>query len=280
MLVSSQAAALTCIVKQCDVMLNWRSDVGGALDQHEAIPQLEYLAYAMCDLGVQQMNQDVVLDFLDDMREEYPNIRQMRKHSSEDFLHLLEVRTSLLFVAGYAHHSGKNLPIYEFRHQTFQEYLAAMALVNGHFPERDKTKSLADIIAPLAGCTGSNLNRNAILKSNKEEIWGEAIRLCATICKDDDVDDVIIAILNPQDEEGDDISRSRAFLASLCIADEPNIEEETVKKVFRAFVSLLREDDVAIGSSAGVVVGMMIGTHWASLLHRSLLNKLSGPRSK
>jgi predicted NACHT family NTPase len=75
----SRRADLYCEAVQ--VMLNWRSDVGGALDQREAIPQLEYLAYAMCDLGVQQMNQDAVLDFFDNMREEYPQIRHVRTQS-------------------------------------------------------------------------------------------------------------------------------------------------------------------------------------------------------
>ncbi|MGV8174515.1 MAG: HEAT repeat domain-containing protein, partial [Methanothrix sp.] len=253
------------------VMLNWRSDVGEALDQHEAIPQLEYLAYAMCDLGVQQMRQDDVLEYFDKMREEYPKIHQVRKHSSEDFLHLIEIRTSLLFVAGYTRHLGKHLPIYEFRHQTFQEYLAALALVNGHFPERDKSKSLAEVIAQLTSRTEGSLGQNTISRNNREESWSEVIRLCATICNDDDVDKVILAILNPRKDEGDDAIRNRAFLSSLCIADEPNVEEEIVKKVFKILIGLLRADDVILGSNADVVVRMMIGTHWAELLHQSLI---------
>jgi predicted NACHT family NTPase len=58
------------------VLLNWRPEVDEPLDSHEAIPQLEYIAYAMADRGVQQLRKDEVLDFINQMRVEYPNVHE------------------------------------------------------------------------------------------------------------------------------------------------------------------------------------------------------------
>jgi hypothetical protein len=42
------------------------------------------------------------------------------------------------------------MPVFEFRHLTFQEYLTGLALVDGCYPERDRSLTLAQAIAPLA----------------------------------------------------------------------------------------------------------------------------------
>ncbi|MCP4663955.1 MAG: NACHT domain-containing protein, partial [bacterium] len=44
------------------VLLNWRSEVDDPINPHEAIPQLEYLAYEMCRRGEQRLREDEVLD--------------------------------------------------------------------------------------------------------------------------------------------------------------------------------------------------------------------------
>ncbi|HYN77568.1 MAG TPA: NACHT domain-containing protein, partial [Lamprocystis sp. (in: g-proteobacteria)] len=43
--------------KAVEVLLNWRSAVDTALDPREALPQLEYLAHAMCADGIQQLRE-------------------------------------------------------------------------------------------------------------------------------------------------------------------------------------------------------------------------------
>ncbi|MCK5308929.1 MAG: hypothetical protein KAJ73_09980, partial [Zetaproteobacteria bacterium] len=205
------------------VLLNWRREVDEPLDWREAIPQLEYLAYAMCDLGVQQLRQDEILDRFTQMREDYPNVHAARNRSPEDFLKRLEARTGLLVEAGRVPYLGMQIPVYEFRHLTFQEYLAARALVDGRFPDRDPKHSLAENVAPFASRTTESENRTLDFKeASVVENWREALRLCAAICYDDDVDDVLRAILTPQDGDPSSTVRARAILAALCLADEPN----------------------------------------------------------
>jgi len=251
------------------VLLNWRSDVDRPLDTNEAIPQLEYAAYDMCDLGVQQIRQDVILESIAKMRDEYPNLHQTRNSTPQEFLDRLEARTGLIVEAGHIHDLGRDVPVYEFRHLTFQEYLAARALVDGCFPGRDSEKSLADNVAPLAGRTSEE---SLILEGVKEvsvvENWREALRLCTSICRNDDVDSTLHAILTSLSGEHAGISRARSILAMLCISDEPNVSEATVLNIFQAFVSHVRKGDGGgkIITGADIAANEVGKTRWASYL--------------
>ena len=259
------------------VLLNWRSDVDESLDSHEAIPQLEYIAYAMCDRGVQQLRRDEVLELITNMRNEHPNLYEVRNHSPDDFLHLLEARTALLVETGRIRYLGMDMPVYEFRHLTFQEYLAARALVDGRFPGRDFKRSLADQVAILAGRTTESLFSEMGAKEVAvTESWRETLRLCTSICSDDDVDSVIIAILAPLKGEPESTLRARAIMAALCVADEPNVSEKTVRKVFQVFSQQITDDDglgFGIRTGADVVAKEMARTRWDRLLKDYLIEE-------
>ena len=69
-----------------DVLLNWRSDVDELLDPYEAMPQLEYVAYAMCAAGIQRLRADEITRLLGEMRSEFPSVRAARRRSPLDFL--------------------------------------------------------------------------------------------------------------------------------------------------------------------------------------------------
>lgn len=228
-----------------EVLLNWRREVDEPIDHREAVPQLQYAAYAMCDGGVQQLREDEVIALFDRMREEYPQIHPVRGHTSEDFLRLLERRTGILVQAGHVRHLGRPAPVFEFRHLTFQEYLAGLALVDGRFPGRDRSRSLAGNVAPLA----ARIREIEILPFEEAEAadtenWREALRLCVASCNDDDVDDVFRAILTPlQNEDRQITARPRAVLAALCLADEPNVSDEVAHAVLHSLIEQVETND-------------------------------------
>lgn len=66
-----------------------------------------------------------------------------------EFLRHMEERAGIVIKSGSISQEEAQ-PVWEFRHLTFQEYLAARALVDGRYPDRDKTLSLAQQVAPLA----------------------------------------------------------------------------------------------------------------------------------
>ncbi|MEK8019225.1 MAG: NACHT domain-containing protein, partial [Candidatus Parabeggiatoa sp.] len=259
------------------VLLNWRSEVDEPIDKREAIPQLEYVAYEMCSRGVQRLREDEILELLDNVRNDYPNIRPLKKHSAEEFLHLLERRTSILVEAGTVRHHGQPVPVFEFRHLTFQEYLAGLALVDGRFPNRDKSLSLAERIAPLAGQTRlTKLRFGGEEEHAVSENWREALRLCISCCNDDDVDDALKAIVTPLDNEDAAITaRPRAILAGSCLADEPNVSEKMALEVLQKLVGQVQERDGKgeINTSLDAVAIELAYLEWVEHLQAILVSE-------
>ncbi|NQZ10684.1 MAG: metallophosphoesterase [Algicola sp.] len=215
------------------VLLNWRSELYTPIDSREALPQLEYIAYAMCDRGVQQLRRDEIIRLLEDVRRDFPNIRAIQKHTPEEFLTVMEAQTGLIVEVGEQRHDGHVHPVYEFRHLTFQEYLAGLALIAGPFPGYDSGSSLGERLSPLAGRVVANEEGGFEVTEN----WREAIRLCISCCNDDVVDMALFAVLHvPDGKEGKQTRKPRVRLALQCLADEPNVGEKVALNVVELFV--------------------------------------------
>ncbi|MFN9624239.1 MAG: NACHT domain-containing protein, partial [Cyanobacteriota bacterium] len=232
------------------VLLNWNPQTYTVIEEEEALPQLAVLAYEMCRRGVQQLLEDEVLDLLDQLRSNHPGIRALRKRDSRAFLHLLEERSGLLMRSGMQWQSNQSQEkaIWEFRNLTFQEYLAALALNNGHYKGRNASQSLAEQVAPLAAPVARRERPEEPASEEDVEAvadsWREALRLLVSVCKDDDVDDVLLSILHPgPGEEATKTQGPRAVLAAQCLADEPNVGEDTAHEVLRRFVGLIGTND-------------------------------------
>ncbi|WP_374537597.1 HEAT repeat domain-containing protein [Chitinimonas taiwanensis] len=266
------------------VLLNWNPGLYQTIEEDEAIPQLEYLAYEMCRRGVQQLTDDEILDLLDNLRAEYPRIRAVRTRQPQEFLRHLEQRSSILIRAGssWQKDSLSEKPVWEFRHLTFQEYLAARALLDGRYPARGKPKSLAEEIGPLAGAMESTNSNGGTEVNEYDEVdvpesWREALRLLVADCKDDDVDDVLLAILNPMTgEDSEKTGRPRAVLAALCLADEPNVSEETAEHVLKTLAAKTMQQDGRTDSASTSLdrAAIEVATSmWASKLKIALVNE-------
>lgn len=255
------------------VLLNWRSDVDEILDPREALPQLEYLAYAMCAAGVQQMRADEIISLLARMRREFSSVRAVRRHEPEEFLSLLERRTGIVVEIGKVRHQGQLVPAYEFRHLTFQEYLAGLALVEGRFPGRNRSRSLAENISPLAAKTSAIQDAIGDDDLAVSDNWREALRLCVMSCNDDNVDSALLAIATVRgDEDAQVTARPRAVLAMSCLADEPNVSEQVGLDLIDSFIKVLRESDSGpVGTTAARAISEVASSLWAPVLIRRLV---------
>lgn len=151
-------------------------------------------------------------------------------------------------------------------------------MVDGRLPGRDTSKRLAELVAPLAGrinVVKDGTSSHSYSELSVTENWREALRLCATTCKDDDVDDVLLAILHPlQDEDAEITGRTRAVLAVLCLADEPNASDPAANEVFRQFAAQIPASEDAYFRSAEDEAAMEVAsTRWASALLAELLQE-------
>ncbi|HEX4147222.1 MAG TPA: HEAT repeat domain-containing protein [Pirellulales bacterium] len=267
------------------LLLNWNPSNYDPIDEDEAFPQLGYLAYEMCSRGVQRLGEVEVLDLLDGIREDYPRIRAVRNREPRDFLRVLEARSSILIKSGgsWQRSTGSEQSVWEFRHLTFQEYLAARAIVDGCYRGRDRDKPLSAQVAPLARAPDGPKHRTADGGASADsgevqvsESWRETLRLLVSGCRDDDVDDVVMAILRPTPGENRlAASRPRAVLAASCVADEPNISEETAQRVLSSLAGSVDAYDGLTASTtpldrAAVEVG---GSIWFSVLKKEFVDE-------
>jgi len=259
------------------VLLNWRSEIDKSIYPNEALPQLAYLAYAMCDSGVQQLRRDEMLALLEQMRSQYPSLHTIHRQPPEIFLHQAEAHTGIVLQAGHKQHLGMTVPVYEFRHLTFQEYFAARALVDGYFPGRDPRRRLSEYLALLAGRT---TDETELTKNGKKELavvesWRETLRLCTAICHNDDVDDVLSAIVTPKENEAGMTKHARTIMAMLCLADEPNASDKVADQIFELFVQEVTEDDgYRRGKTeADIAANQLIGTRWTTRLQTCLMDE-------
>lgn len=257
------------------VLLNWRADVDEPIDKAEALPQLEYIAWEMCRRGLKRLPEPSIIGLLEGFRVDFPNVRPVLRHTPEEFLRLLERRTSILVQMGTTRMDAELVPVYEFRHLTFQEYLAGVAMVRSRYPAKHRPKTLAERVGPLAGeaVRDEGANRRTTDEDELGENWTEAIRLCVATCNDDDVDDVLRAIAGV-DTNGS-TGRDRAVLAALCLADEPNVTDSVAQELVELLVKFVGDADGRgnVRTALDTAVMLLALSDWHASLSDALLDQ-------
>jgi HEAT repeat protein len=252
------------------VLLNWRREVDQPLEHRETVPQLEYVAYEMCARGVQHLREDEVLRLLDDIRAEYPQLHDVHRQSSLEFLRALEARTGILVHAGFVRHGGRPMPLYEFRHLTFQEYLAGLALVDRVYPARAPDESVAAAIGRIAAELDEKLLRREPVT---RESWREAIRVAVVNAKHDEADPVLRAVLGADEGPGGSV-RARAVLAAFCLADEPKVSEAVARETLLRLASAINDSDrgFSLNTALHEASRAVMGSRWGEALREVLVD--------
>lgn len=131
-----------------EVLLDtWNIKGHAPLNPKEAVPQLAYVAYEMMKAGKQTATERELLALIEDARDKVPQIRRYAKDAPHEFLRRVELRSSLLIEAGHQAEHDRTVPFYQFRHLTFQEYLAGVAATEGHYSGYEKGDT---VLTPLA----------------------------------------------------------------------------------------------------------------------------------
>ena len=190
------------------LLMTWNVEGHEPIDLDEALPQLGYAAYRMMVAKESSVSAAELSQLFQDARRDLPELLAYSNITVNTFLTRVEERSSLLILSGYRVIDGALLPVYEFKHLTFQEYLAAQALVNRWLPARDQGKSLLDLLEPIL----------------ENADWSEVVRMAAVLAGRVDGTRVVEHLIALSDEYQPDASEPRTGVACSnligCLGDD------------------------------------------------------------
>jgi hypothetical protein len=128
------------------LLMTWNVEGFEPMEQDEAIPQLAFVAFTMMKEGIQRISSKRLKEVLNMARKQMPEVLGYAQYSVAEFIERVEYRSSLLMLSGHEIEDGTLYPMYEFRHLTFQEYLTALAIVEGYYPDREEEDTLLSIL--------------------------------------------------------------------------------------------------------------------------------------
>jgi len=137
--------------KAVEVLIQtWNAEAFEPLDEEETLTRLSYLACYMMEKGMQQIGQRELIQTLKHAQQVIPELRFTRT-SPAVFIKQVEYRSSLLMQVGRKLVEEEEEEVFEFRHLTFQEYLAAKGYADGFHPRNAEGLSLSKLLTPHFG---------------------------------------------------------------------------------------------------------------------------------
>lgn len=200
------------------LLMTWNAEAHQPIDQDEAIPQLAFVAYTMIREGIQEISAKRLREILNLARKQMPEVLAYAQTSVGEFINRVEARSSILILSGHRIDDGILHPTYEFRHLTFQEYLAARAIVEGYYPDRQDTDTFLSLILPYL----SNSN------------WKEVIPLAAVLAGRK-VQPLVEYLVNSIQQSRSNLSHPELLLAQ-CIIDEVQIPPNLLASALECIV--------------------------------------------
>ena len=205
----------------------------------EVAPQLQFLAYKMRREGRQRIRHDEALAAFAESREVIVDIPELRRRKPEALLSAVE-DSGLLVQTGVETRHGIDRPVYQFVHQSFQEYFAGQAIRYGTLPEpvisHDVRERLTRLMETLEVKERPvNLFGRKVSEKVLAEYWQESLRFCIADLGEQEADEVFLLIL-PGESTDPGETRARAGFAAACLAEEPRVGEATVDTVVEALL--------------------------------------------
>ncbi len=168
------------------------------LDLDEAMPQLHYVAYSMCERDLEGLDRETMLEVLADGRRDLgERLATTGWYPPDEFLKRLTSHSDLLVVDGERDAFGEMVAVYRFQHPTFREFLAGCAIAQRHVPKAGD--DLADHIAQVVERVIQGPSRRA-REVRSGNTWVETIRIAAA-CSGNRKQDVLNAILSFGDDD-------------------------------------------------------------------------------
>jgi hypothetical protein len=200
------------------LLMTWNVEGHDPVELDEAVPRLAYVAFSMLAGGTQQITKPELERLLEAATVEMPDVLGFARLGTSSFIDRIEDRSSLLTLTGYEEDDGVLAPLYEFKHLTFQEYLAGVAIARDFYPGHAAADSPASVVELFVD----------------DESWREVIPIAAVLLgrRAGPVIGVILDRVEARSESGD-FEQGISLLAR-CLADEVQLAPDVLKRVLSA----------------------------------------------
>lgn len=203
----------------------WNLEAHEPIEPETAKCQLAFVAFEMMRNGIQTIGKRHLESLLRKVRKEQSWLPSGIE-SPAAFLERVELRSSILIKRGFqTNDTGYVEEEYEFQHLTFQEYLAAFAVVYGYYEDADRKDYYIDSLNDFYD------------DANKEEV----VLLTATQAQRKEVSRLVEAIIGKLDyhiklEKANKILQLRNLLVKI-VLDDVQLIEASKHKIFSAIIS-------------------------------------------
>jgi hypothetical protein len=133
------------------LLSSWNVEAHDPIRREQAIPLLAWLSFEMTRRKDSRVAEAELNRTLRDAMRGMPEYFSYDVVAPERFAENVELRSSILVNVGREISDGWLQTVYEFRHLTLQEYLAAVAIADGHCAPVANGLSLGDAIGPHLG---------------------------------------------------------------------------------------------------------------------------------
>ncbi|MGW4491204.1 NACHT domain-containing protein [Streptomyces sp. NPDC004376] len=217
------------------LLMTWNTEGHTPIDQDEALPQLAYAAFSMMTSKQQSISAKGLRDLFEEARSQMPEVLGYARMSATELIERVEDRSSLLVHSGHIIEDGQLRSLYEFKHLTFQEYLAARACVESWNPKRAETEDYTEVLSPYL----------------EDESWSEVIPLATVLAGSRGAKhmiDLLINTLETEDVNPTETANNRRDWSLVheallqCLVDEVQISPQQVRS---AIDCLIRHSDTS-----------------------------------
>jgi hypothetical protein len=238
------------------LLMTWNTEGHEPIPEEEALPQLCWVACAMMLAGVQKVSRPRLALLLQGARDALPTELGYVRNTVDEFIQRVEDRSSLLMMTGHDVEDGRLVEFFEFRHLTFQEFLAARGMVEGWHPGRKESDTLASVLEPHF----------------EEEKWQEVIPLAAVL--GGKATELLIQRLTREVtrikvDEGNRERPLSVVVLTNCLADEAAARPETISTAICELVAKWRRVD-GINSFPALARGRY-GTELRNVLRKEVM---------
>lgn len=261
------------------LLFNRRGGMTNRIDYSAGVSHLMYLSYHLCNEGKYQVNMLELESVVNQFRNEYDTIENT-KYEVGEFVSLIESQTGLLLETGRERHGSGYSKVFEFKHRTFQEYFAGIAIERGKcaMPGAvDFVSRVRQLTADLDMCDRTVFDGVLLEYRTIKERWHEPLLFALLSADYKALNDAVRMVLLNVDGRSE---KALVVFMAECLAEDPKeLSGQLAGLVLKRMIDCVSREDCLspeINTVFDAAVVALTQSGWGGRLTSGILEKIRG----